>query len=57
MHLMRCLLRVPGEAMISLMLGALGMHGHTSEAKGHRARGGSRALPHREAGPEPQDMW
>jgi hypothetical protein len=48
---------VSGEAMISLMLGALGMHGHASEAKGHRARGGSRALPHKEAAPEPQDMW
>jgi hypothetical protein len=54
---MCCLLHVPGEAMMSLMSGALGMHRHASEAEGHRARGGSRALPHQEAGPEPQDMW
>jgi hypothetical protein len=33
-HLMRCLLRVPGEVMMSLMSGVLGKHGHTSEAGG-----------------------
>jgi hypothetical protein len=54
---MRWLLRVPGEAMLSLMSSALGTHGHVSEAEGHRARGGSRALPHREAGLEPLDTW
>jgi hypothetical protein len=36
--------------MMSLLLGALGMHGHTSKVDGHRARGSSRALPYREAG-------
>jgi hypothetical protein len=56
-HLMRCLLRVPGEAMMSLMSGTLGMLGHASEAEGHRARGGARALPHREGGLKPQDTW
>jgi hypothetical protein len=28
-HLMRCMHRVPGEAMMSLMSGVLGTHGHT----------------------------
>jgi hypothetical protein len=32
MHLMRYLLCVPGEVMMSPMSGVLGMHGHTSEA-------------------------
>jgi hypothetical protein len=54
---MRCLLRVRGEAMIRLMLDALGMHEHTSEAESQMACGDTRALPHREAGLEPQDMW
>jgi hypothetical protein len=42
---------------MSLMSGALGTHGHTSEAKSHGARGDARALPHQEAGLEPQDTW
>jgi hypothetical protein len=54
-HLMHCLLRVPGEAMMSLVSGALGMHGHASEAERHGTRGDARALPHREAGLEPWD--
>jgi hypothetical protein len=53
MHLMRCLLRVLGEAMISLMLGAFETHGHASEAESHGARGDDRALPHREVGLKP----
>jgi hypothetical protein len=36
MHLMCCLHRVPGEAMMSLMSGVLGTHGH---ARGPRATG------------------
>jgi hypothetical protein len=51
------LLHVSGEAMMSLMSSIMGMHGHALEAEGHRALGGSRALPHREAGLEPQDTW
>jgi hypothetical protein len=43
MHLMRCLLRVSGEAMMSLMSGVLGMHGHASEAESHGARDDARA--------------
>jgi hypothetical protein len=54
---MCCMLHVPGEAMISLMSGALGMHKHASEAQSHRARGDARALPHREAGLEMWDTW
>jgi hypothetical protein len=54
---MRCLLRVPGEAMMSLMSGALGTHGHVSEAESHGARGDAKALPYREAGLELRDMW
>jgi hypothetical protein len=54
---MRCLLRVLGVAMMSLMLGTFGMHGHASEAEGHGARGDAWALLHREAGLEPQDTW
>jgi hypothetical protein len=57
MHLIRCLLQVPGEPIMSLMSGALGMHGHASEAESHRARGDDRALLHREAGLETQDTW
>jgi hypothetical protein len=57
MYLMRCLLRVPGEAMMSLMSGAMGMHGHASEAESHGARGDAGALSHREVGLEPQDVW
>jgi hypothetical protein len=53
-HLMRYLHRVPDQAMMSLMSGVLGAHGHAPGAEGHRARGGSRALPHQEAGLEPQ---
>jgi hypothetical protein len=33
---MRCLLRVPGEAMMSLMSVTMGMHVHVSEAEDHR---------------------
>jgi hypothetical protein len=55
MHLIRCLLHVPGEPIMSLMSGALGMHGHASEAESHGARGDDRALLHREAGLEVQD--
>jgi hypothetical protein len=47
------MLRVLGEATISLMSGALGMHGHASEAESHGAPGDARALPHQEAGLEP----
>jgi hypothetical protein len=54
---MRCLLRVPGEAMMSLISGALGTHGHASEAESHGARGDAKALPHREAGLELWDTW
>jgi hypothetical protein len=36
---------MPGEAMMSLMSGVLGMHGHTPGAEGHIARGG------------PHDTW
>jgi hypothetical protein len=50
------LLRVPSEAMMSLMSNALGTHEHVSEAEGHRVCGGSRALPHRKAGLDPLDM-
>jgi hypothetical protein len=57
MHLMRCLHRVPSEAMMSLMSSILGMNGHAPKAEGHRACGGSRALPYQEVGLEPQDMW
>jgi hypothetical protein len=42
---------------MSLMPGVFETHGHISEVEGHMARGGSRALPHREAGLEPLDMW
>jgi hypothetical protein len=42
----------PGEAMMSLMSGALGTYGHVSEAESHGAHGDARALPHREAGLE-----
>jgi hypothetical protein len=52
MYLMPCLLRVPGEAMTSLMSSALGMRRLASEAKSHGARGDARILPHREAGLE-----
>jgi hypothetical protein len=52
---MYCLHRVPGEAMMSQMSGVLGTHGHAPEAEGHRARGGSRVLPHQEVGLEPHD--
>jgi hypothetical protein len=45
------------EAMMILMLGALGMHGHTSEAEGHGARSDVRALPHQETGLGLQDTW
>jgi hypothetical protein len=55
MHLIRCLLHVPGEPIMSLMSGALGMHGHASEAESHGACGDDRALLHREAGLELQD--
>jgi hypothetical protein len=54
---MCCLLHVSGEAMMSLMSGVMGMHGHVLEAEGHRALGGSRALLHREKGLEPRDTW
>jgi hypothetical protein len=54
---MRCLLRVHSEAMMSLMLGALGTHEHASGAEGHRTRGTFKALPYREVGLEPQDTW
>jgi hypothetical protein len=52
---MRCLQRVPSEAMISLMSGILGTHGHARgpRATGHMAaleppapRGRSRAIGH-----------
>jgi hypothetical protein len=33
------------------------MHGHASEAESHGTLGDARALPHREAGVEPQDTW
>jgi hypothetical protein len=56
-HLMCHLLRVPSEAMMSLMSNALGTHEHVSEAEGHRVCGGSRALPHRKAGLDPLYMW
>jgi hypothetical protein len=52
MHLMRCLLCVLGESMMSLMSDVLGMHGHASEAESHEACGGTMALPHRDAGME-----
>jgi hypothetical protein len=52
---MCCLLRVPGEVMMSLMLGALGTHGHASEVESHVTCGNARALPHREVGLELQD--
>jgi hypothetical protein len=42
---------------MNLMSDVLGMHGHASKAEGHRAHGGSKALPHREAGLEPQNTW
>jgi hypothetical protein len=57
MHLMRCLHCLPGEAMMSLMAGALGTHGHASGAESHSARSGSRALMHREVGLELYDTW
>jgi hypothetical protein len=44
-------------AMMSLMSGAMGMHGHASEAESHGACGDAGALSHREAGLEPQDVW
>jgi hypothetical protein len=50
---MCCLLHVSSEAMMILMSGALGTHGHASKVEGHKACGGSRALPHQEAGLEP----
>jgi hypothetical protein len=37
--------------------GALGTHGHASEAESHGAHGDVRALPHREVGLGPQDTW
>jgi hypothetical protein len=52
---MRCLHCVSGEAMMSLMVGVLGTHGHASGAESQSARGGSKALPHWEAGLELQD--
>jgi hypothetical protein len=52
---MRCLLRVPGVVMMSLMSSTLGTHGHASEVERHAARGDARAIP--EAGLEPQDTW
>jgi hypothetical protein len=42
---------------MSLMSGALGMHGHASEAESHVAHGDVRALSHREVGIEPHDTW
>jgi hypothetical protein len=57
MHLMCYRFCVPGEAMLSLMPGALGMHKHTSEAESHGKYGNVRALPYREAGLESQDTW
>jgi hypothetical protein len=51
-HLICCLLCVPGEAMMSLMLGALGTQGQASKAESHGARGDVRALPHQEEGLE-----
>jgi hypothetical protein len=54
---MRCLPRVPGEAMMSLMSGTWGMHGHASEAECHEARGDVRALLHREASLGLQVTW
>jgi hypothetical protein len=54
---MHCLLRVPGEAMMSLMSGALGTHGHVSWAKGRGACDDARALPRREASLEPRNTW
>jgi hypothetical protein len=56
-HLMRSLVYVPDEAMMSLMSSALGMHGYASKADCHGARGDVRALQHREEGLEPRDMW
>jgi hypothetical protein len=56
-YLMCCLLLVPGEVMMSLMPGALGMHRHASKAERHAARGDVRALVHREAGLKPWDTW
>jgi hypothetical protein len=53
MHLMCCLLRVPSEAMMSLMSGTLGTRGLASEAESHEARGDARPLPHREVSLEP----
>jgi hypothetical protein len=52
---MHYLLHVPGEAMMILTSGALGMHGHASKAESHGAHGDTGALPHREVGLEPQD--
>jgi hypothetical protein len=51
---MRYLLHVPGETMMSLMSGALGMQGHASEAE---TRGDARTLPHRKAGLEQRNTW
>jgi hypothetical protein len=56
-YLMCCMLCVSGEAIMSLMSCALGMHGHASEAESHGACGEARALPHREKSLEPQDTW
>jgi hypothetical protein len=42
---------------MNLMLGALGTHGHASEAKSHGARSDARALPHQEVSLEPHDTW
>jgi hypothetical protein len=57
MHLIRCLLCMPREAMMSLMSGAIRTHGHTSEAERHGAHDDARALLHREVGLEPQGTW
>jgi hypothetical protein len=57
MHLMLVIRHVPGEAMMSLMSSALGMHEHASEAESYRARNDARALPHQEAGLEPRRHW
>jgi hypothetical protein len=56
-HLMRCLHRVPSEAMMSLISSILGSHGHAPRVEGHKAHGGSRVLLHQEAGLELHDTW
>jgi hypothetical protein len=56
-HLMCCLLCVPGEAMMSMMSGALVTQEQASEAESHGACGDVRALPHQEEVLELQGMW